>query len=81
MGSGRSTFREVVDQADVYKSRQEVCESFEHFRSYHSGVYSNKDVVKGYLLGAYAARCVLLHREVSGAFISLVGTSSTTGES
>ncbi|KAF9227346.1 hypothetical protein BS17DRAFT_775348 [Gyrodon lividus] len=37
------------------QSRQEVCESFEHFRSYHSGVYSNKDVVKGYLLGAYAA--------------------------
>ncbi|KAF8844298.1 hypothetical protein BDN67DRAFT_963043 [Paxillus ammoniavirescens] len=37
------------------QSRQEVCESFDLFRSYHSGVYSNKDIVKGYLLGAYAA--------------------------
>lgn len=38
------------------QSRQEVCESLQHFRSYHSGVYSKKDIVKGYLLGAFAAR-------------------------
>lgn len=47
-------------QLTIEKSRQEVCESFEYFRSYHSGVYSKDDIVKGYLLGAYAARCVFL---------------------
>ncbi|KAF9241593.1 hypothetical protein BU15DRAFT_44647 [Melanogaster broomeanus] len=45
------------------QSRQEVCESFEYFRSYHGGVYSNKGIVKGYLLGAYAASRDLFHHE------------------
>ncbi|KZT66370.1 hypothetical protein DAEQUDRAFT_730349 [Daedalea quercina L-15889] len=37
------------------ESRQEVCESFERFRSYQGGVYFLKDMVKGYLLGGFAA--------------------------
>ncbi|KAI0730325.1 hypothetical protein C8Q72DRAFT_776282 [Fomitopsis betulina] len=37
------------------ESRQEVCESFEWFRSYQGGVYFLKDMVKGYLLGGFAA--------------------------
>ncbi|KZP05944.1 hypothetical protein FIBSPDRAFT_765177 [Athelia psychrophila] len=34
-------------------SRQEVCESLDWFRSYHSGVYSSNNIVKGYLLGGF----------------------------
>ncbi|KAF8639503.1 hypothetical protein AX17_001408 [Amanita inopinata Kibby_2008] len=37
------------------QSRQEVCESFGWFRSYQGGVYYNRDVVKGYLLGGFSA--------------------------
>ncbi|KAI1795659.1 hypothetical protein LXA43DRAFT_731491 [Ganoderma leucocontextum] len=37
------------------KSRQEVCESFDWFRSYQSGVYHANDIVKGYLLSAFSA--------------------------
>ncbi|KAH9951553.1 hypothetical protein B0H21DRAFT_716501, partial [Amylocystis lapponica] len=37
------------------QSRQEVCESFDHFRSYQGGVYFLKDMVKGYLLSAFSA--------------------------
>lgn len=37
------------------ESRQEICECLEYFRSYQGGVYSKNDVVKGYLLGAFAA--------------------------
>ncbi|KII92770.1 hypothetical protein PLICRDRAFT_155572 [Plicaturopsis crispa FD-325 SS-3] len=36
-------------------SRQEVCESFEWFRSYQGGVYFSNNVVKGYLLSAFAS--------------------------
>ncbi|KAG0708360.1 hypothetical protein DFH29DRAFT_892124 [Suillus ampliporus] len=43
------------------ESRQEVCESFEHFRSYQGGVYSSKDIVKGYLLGGSPASRDLFH--------------------
>ncbi|KAL4078381.1 hypothetical protein V8B97DRAFT_1865931 [Scleroderma yunnanense] len=49
------------------QSRQEVCESLEQFRSYHSGVYSKKDVVKGYLLGAFSASRDIFHH--GGKFI------------
>ncbi|TFK44332.1 hypothetical protein BDQ12DRAFT_730402 [Crucibulum laeve] len=38
------------------KSRQEVCETFDWFRSYQGGVYFSHDVVKGYLLSAFASR-------------------------
>ena len=38
------------------QSRQELCESFEWFRSYHSGVYFTGGYVKGYLLSAFASR-------------------------
>ncbi|KAF5370626.1 hypothetical protein D9758_001831 [Tetrapyrgos nigripes] len=37
------------------QSRQEVCESFEWFRSYQGGVYYSNSLVKGYLLGAFPA--------------------------
>ncbi|TBU33626.1 hypothetical protein BD311DRAFT_651774 [Dichomitus squalens] len=37
------------------KSRQEVCESLDWFRSYQSGVYHSKELVKGYLLSAFSA--------------------------
>ncbi|CAL1707262.1 unnamed protein product [Somion occarium] len=37
------------------QSRQEVCESFDWFRSYQGGVYFVKDMAKGYLLSAFSA--------------------------
>lgn len=37
------------------QSRQEVCESFEWFRSYQGGVYFIHNVVKGYLLSAFSS--------------------------
>ena len=40
------------------QSRQELCESFEWFKSYQSGVYHRNGTVKGYLLSAYASRYV-----------------------
>ncbi|KAG8213942.1 hypothetical protein J3R82DRAFT_10688 [Butyriboletus roseoflavus] len=45
------------------QSRQEVCESFEYFRCYHSGVYSKDGIVKGYLLGAYASSRDVFHHD------------------
>ncbi|KAI0655889.1 hypothetical protein C8Q70DRAFT_922757 [Cubamyces menziesii] len=38
------------------ESRQEVCESFDWFRSYQGGVYFNSDMVKGYLLSAFSSK-------------------------
>ncbi|KAJ7103828.1 hypothetical protein C8R44DRAFT_808235 [Mycena epipterygia] len=38
------------------QSRQEVCESFEWFRSYQGGVYQNDGTVRGYFLSAYSAK-------------------------
>ncbi|KAJ7760653.1 hypothetical protein DFH07DRAFT_816306 [Mycena maculata] len=38
------------------QSRQEVCESFEWFRSYQGGVYQNNRTVKGYFLSAFSAQ-------------------------
>ncbi|KAJ3733588.1 hypothetical protein DFJ43DRAFT_995109 [Lentinula guzmanii] len=38
------------------QSRQEVCESFEWFRSYQSGVYFANNVTKGYLLSGFPAK-------------------------
>ncbi|KAJ7352130.1 hypothetical protein DFH08DRAFT_858004 [Mycena albidolilacea] len=38
------------------QSRQEVCESFEWFRSYQGGVYRNHGTVKGYFLSAFSAQ-------------------------
>ncbi|KAJ7034402.1 hypothetical protein C8F04DRAFT_573004 [Mycena alexandri] len=38
------------------QSRQEVCESFEWFRSYQGGVYQNDGTVKGYLLSGFPAQ-------------------------
>ncbi|KAJ3475801.1 hypothetical protein NLI96_g11593 [Meripilus lineatus] len=43
------------------QSRQEVCESFDWFRSYQGGVYFLKDIVKGYLLGGFSACRDLFH--------------------
>ncbi|XP_006460754.1 hypothetical protein AGABI2DRAFT_117682 [Agaricus bisporus var. bisporus H97] len=37
------------------QSRQEVCESFDWFRSYQGGVYHSRNVARGYLLSAFAA--------------------------
>lgn len=37
------------------KSRQEVCESFDWFRSYQGGVYHARNAVRGYLLSAFSA--------------------------
>ncbi|PIL35902.1 hypothetical protein GSI_01562 [Ganoderma sinense ZZ0214-1] len=45
------------------KSRQEVCESFDWFRSYQSGVYHANDLVKGYLLSAFSASRDLFARD------------------
>ncbi|KAF8904412.1 hypothetical protein CPB84DRAFT_1677444 [Gymnopilus junonius] len=39
----------------IVQSRQEICESFDWFRSYQGGVYFAHDVAKGYLLGAFPA--------------------------
>ncbi|KAF9452750.1 hypothetical protein P691DRAFT_756135 [Macrolepiota fuliginosa MF-IS2] len=38
------------------QSRQEVCESFDWFRSYQGGVYHARNVARGYLLSAFSAR-------------------------
>ncbi|KAG6866761.1 hypothetical protein C0991_011420 [Blastosporella zonata] len=38
------------------QSRQEVCESFDWFRSYQGGVYHTHDYVKGYLLSAFSSK-------------------------
>ncbi|KAJ6478098.1 hypothetical protein C8R47DRAFT_1139341 [Mycena vitilis] len=37
------------------KSRQEVCEALEWFRSYQGGVYQKNGIVKGYFLSAFSA--------------------------
>ncbi|KAJ7752927.1 hypothetical protein B0H16DRAFT_1545390 [Mycena metata] len=38
------------------QSRQEMCESFEWFRSYQGGVYQNDGTVKGYLMSGFPAQ-------------------------
>ncbi|KAJ4468124.1 hypothetical protein J3R30DRAFT_3346674 [Lentinula aciculospora] len=38
------------------QSRQEVCESFDWFRSYQGGVYFANNVTKGYLLSGFPAK-------------------------
>ncbi|KAF5389462.1 hypothetical protein D9757_004253 [Collybiopsis confluens] len=38
------------------QSRQEVCESFDWFRSYQGGVYFVNNIVKGYLLSGFPAQ-------------------------
>ncbi|TFK26504.1 hypothetical protein FA15DRAFT_667393 [Coprinopsis marcescibilis] len=38
------------------ENRQEVCETFDWFRSYQGGVYFTKEIVKGYLLGGFGAK-------------------------
>ncbi|KAI0085179.1 hypothetical protein BDY19DRAFT_897156 [Irpex rosettiformis] len=43
------------------QSRQEVCESFNKFRSYQGGVYFRKDLVEGYLLGGFSSRRDIFH--------------------
>ncbi|KAI0355710.1 hypothetical protein OH77DRAFT_1402391 [Trametes cingulata] len=45
------------------ESRQEVCESFDWFRSYQGGVYFNNDMVKGYLLSAFSSSRDLFERD------------------
>ncbi|KAJ7486476.1 hypothetical protein FB451DRAFT_1026883 [Mycena latifolia] len=40
----------------VSQSRQEVCESFEWFRSYQGGIYQNNGTVKGHFLSAFPAK-------------------------
>jgi hypothetical protein len=42
------------------QSRQEICETFEWFRSYQSGVYHVNGLVKGYLLSSFGSRCVII---------------------
>ncbi|KAF8650406.1 hypothetical protein AX16_005213 [Volvariella volvacea WC 439] len=37
------------------QSRQEICEGFDWFRSYQGGVYYANNVVRGYLLSAFAS--------------------------
>ncbi|KAH6913886.1 hypothetical protein BKA70DRAFT_1557921 [Coprinopsis sp. MPI-PUGE-AT-0042] len=43
------------------QTRQEVCESFEWFRSYQGGVYFINDIAKGYLLSAFGAKRDAFH--------------------
>ncbi|KAG7448720.1 uncharacterized protein BT62DRAFT_929814 [Guyanagaster necrorhizus] len=38
------------------KSRQEVCETWDWFRSYQGGVYFNQNEAKGYLLSAFSSK-------------------------
>jgi hypothetical protein len=49
-------FDNGTDVFIIPKSRQEVCESFDWFRSYQSGVYFSGNTVKGYLLSAFSSR-------------------------
>ncbi|KAI0645931.1 hypothetical protein C8Q79DRAFT_910605 [Trametes meyenii] len=54
----------LVTQPDIWaESRQEVCESFDWFRSYQGGVYFNNDMVKGYLLSAFSSSRDLFARD------------------
>ncbi|KXN90984.1 hypothetical protein AN958_03051 [Leucoagaricus sp. SymC.cos] len=46
------------------QSRQEVCESFDWFRSYQGGVYHARNAARGYLLGAFSAKYGLNRRDV-----------------
>ena len=46
----------IANLPAILQSRQEVCESFDWFRSYQGGVYFNNDIAKGYLLGGFHAR-------------------------
>ncbi|KAF4621319.1 hypothetical protein D9613_000489 [Agrocybe pediades] len=49
------------------ESRQEICESFDWFRSYQGGVYHANNAVKGYLLGGFpSSRDIFEH---GGRFI------------
>ncbi|KAF8973055.1 hypothetical protein BDZ97DRAFT_1648790 [Flammula alnicola] len=44
----------LVDLPPIWaQSRQEICESFDWFRSYQGGVYHAHDIVKGYLLSGF----------------------------
>ncbi|KAH9942478.1 uncharacterized protein BXZ73DRAFT_97887 [Epithele typhae] len=44
------------------RSRQEVCEAFDWFRSYQGGVYFADNIVKGYLLSAFSSARDMFHR-------------------
>jgi hypothetical protein len=57
MGTGSMVSLLFVYNSDpkLLQSRQEVCESFEWFRSYQSGVYHANGIVKGYLLSGFPA--------------------------
>lgn len=61
---------QVCDNTSRYKklslahisiqSRQEVCETFDWFRSYQGGVYFAHNTVKGYLLSAFSSKYVVI---------------------
>ncbi|RPD54737.1 hypothetical protein L226DRAFT_612942 [Lentinus tigrinus ALCF2SS1-7] len=56
--------RPLTAQPPIWaKSRQEVCESFDWFKSYQGGVYFKDDIARGYLLGGYYASRDLLARD------------------
>ncbi|EIW63566.1 uncharacterized protein TRAVEDRAFT_161894 [Trametes versicolor FP-101664 SS1] len=56
--------RPLTNQPIIWaESRQEVCESFDWFRSYQGGVYFNNDMVKGYLLSAFSSGRDLFARD------------------
>ncbi|KAJ6590248.1 hypothetical protein B0H10DRAFT_806878 [Mycena sp. CBHHK59/15] len=51
-----STKRPLKELPPIWaQSRQEVCESFDWFRSYQGGVYQNGGFVRGYFLSAFSA--------------------------
>ncbi|KDQ57451.1 hypothetical protein JAAARDRAFT_35165 [Jaapia argillacea MUCL 33604] len=45
------------------KSRQEVCETLDYFRSYQGGVYFADNIAKGYLLSAFSSANDIFHRQ------------------
>lgn len=50
---------ELTESNMDLKSRQEVCESFDWFRSYQGGVYHVNEMAKGYLLSGFPSRYVI----------------------
>jgi len=48
----------ITHENAYFKSRQEICEAFDWFRSYQGGVYHVDDFVKGYLLSGFPSRSV-----------------------
>ncbi len=51
--------KQLAESDTDHQSRQEVCESFDWFRSYQGGVYHVNEMARGYLLSGFPSRYVV----------------------